>query len=50
MKGSSLTRYLNGDIQVHLKKIEYGEQVHFIFRNLFKNVKFPYILDALHVK
>ncbi len=38
-----------GKIQVHLKKIEYGETVHFSC-NLFQQVKLSYILDSLHVK
>ncbi len=32
-------------IQVHLKKNEYREKVHFFSCNLFQKVKLPYILD-----
>ncbi len=36
-------------VQVHLKKLEYCEKVHF-FMVTFQKVKLSYILDSLHVK
>ncbi len=41
------TTIIHADIQVHLKKIYYGEKVSC---NLFEKVKLSYILDSLHVK
>ncbi len=37
------------DVQVHLRKLEYGEKVIFS-SNLFQKLKLSYILDSLHVK
>ncbi len=37
------------DVQVHLRKLEYGENVHFS-SNLFQKLKLSNILDSLHVK
>ncbi len=36
-------------IQVHLRKLEYGES-YFFSCNLFQKVKLSYVLDLLHVK
>ncbi len=37
------------DVQVHLRKLEYGEKVIFS-SNLFQKLKLSYILDSLHVE
>ncbi len=40
--------FQDAHVQVHLKKIEYGEKL--ISCNLFQKVKLLYILDSSHVK